>query len=333
MKKATLIYGDGIGKEVVKSAVDVIKATGADIEFEVETAGLEAVEKYGEPLPERVIESIRKNGVALKGPVTTPVGKGFRSVNVSLRKALNLYANVRPVKTYEGLKNRYDDIDMVIVRENTEGLYAGIEKKIEGGAETTRLITRKACDRITEYAFELARREDRKKVTALHKANICKLTDRVFLDAFYDAAKKYPEIEAEDLIIDAACMNLVMYPERYDVLVATNLFGDIVSDLCAGLIGGLGLTVGSNIGEEGAIFEAVHGSAPDIAGKNIANPTACILAGAKMLSYLGYIKEAEKIEKAVEETIREGKNLTRDLGGNLGTAEYTESLIEKMNQM
>lgn len=330
MKNVTLIYGDGIGKEVVKSAVEVIKATGADIGFEVETAGLEAVKKYGEPLPERVIESIRKNGVALKGPVTTPVGKGFRSVNVSLRKALNLYANVRPVKTYEGLKNRYEDIDMVIIRENTEGLYAGIEKKIEGGAETTRLITEKACLRIAEYAFELAAREGRKKVTALHKANICKLTDRVFLDAFYETAKKYPEIEAEDLIIDAACMNLVMYPERYDVLLATNLFGDIVSDLCAGLIGGLGLTTGSNIGEDGAIFEAVHGSAPDIAGKNIANPTACILAGAKMLHYLGYGKEAEKIEKAVEDTIREGKNLTRDLGGNLGTDEYTECLIDKI---
>lgn len=330
MKNVTLIYGDGIGKEVVKSAVEVIKATGADIGFEVETAGLEAVKKYGEPLPERVIESIRKNGVALKGPVTTPVGKGFRSVNVSLRKALNLYANVRPVKTYEGLKNRYEDIDMVIIRENTEGLYAGIEKKIEGGAETTRLITEKACLRIAEYAFELAAREGRKKVTALHKANICKLTDRVFLDTFYETAKKYPEIEAEDLIIDAACMNLVMYPERYDVLLATNLFGDIVSDLCAGLIGGLGLTTGSNIGEDGAIFEAVHGSAPDIAGKNIANPTACILAGAKMLHYLGYGKEAEKIEKAVEDTIREGKNLTRDLGGNLGTDEYTECLIDKI---
>ena len=330
MKKATLIYGDGIGKEVVESAVEVIKATGADIDFDVEIAGLEAVEKFGEPLPERVIESIRKNGVALKGPVTTPVGKGFRSVNVSLRKALNLYANVRPVKTYEGLKNRYENIDLVIVRENTEGLYAGIERKIEGGAETVRLITKKGCDRITRYAFELAKREGRKKVTALHKANICKLTDRIFLDSFYETAKDYPEIEAGDLIIDAACMNLVMYPERYDVLVATNLFGDIVSDLCAGLIGGLGLTVGSNIGEDGAIFEAVHGSAPDIAGKNIANPTACILAGAKMLSYMGYVKEAEKIEKAVEDTIREGKNLTRDLGGELGTKEFTECLIKKL---
>lgn len=330
MKNVTLIYGDGIGKEVMSSAVEVIKATGADINFEEEIAGLEAVEKYGEPLPKKVIDSIKKNKVALKGPVTTPVGKGFRSVNVTLRKELNLYANVRPVKTYEGLKNRYEDIDLVIIRENTEGLYAGIEKEIEGGAETTRLITKEASKRIAKYAFELARRENRKMVTALHKANICKLTDRVFLDAVNEVHKDYPEIELNDLIIDAACMNLVMYPEKYDVLLATNLFGDIVSDLCAGLIGGLGLTTGSNIGEDGAIFEAVHGSAPDIAGKNIANPTACILAGAKMLNYIGYKKEAKKIENAIESLIKEGKYLTKDLGGSLGTKEFTKKVIEKI---
>ncbi|MCR2033280.1 isocitrate/isopropylmalate dehydrogenase family protein [Anaerofustis stercorihominis] len=330
MKNVTLIYGDGIGKEVMSSAVEVIKATGADINFEEEIAGLEAVEKYGEPLPKKVIDSIKKNKVALKGPVTTPVGKGFRSVNVTLRKELNLYANVRPVKTYEGLKNRYEDIDLVIIRENTEGLYAGIEKEIEGGAETTRLITKEASKRIAKYAFELARRENRKMVTALHKANICKLTDRVFLDAVNEVHKDYPEIELNDLIIDAACMNLVMYPEKYDVLLATNLFGDIVSDLCAGLIGGLGLTTGSNIGEDGAIFEAVHGSAPDIAGKNIANPTACILAGAKMLNYIGYEKEAKKIENAIESLIKEGEYLTKDLGGSLGTKEFTKKVIEKL---
>lgn len=330
MKNVTLIYGDGIGKEVMSSAVEVIKATGADINFEEEIAGLEAVEKYGEPLPKKVIDSIKKNKVALKGPVTTPVGKGFRSVNVTLRKELNLYANVRPVKTYEGLKNRYEDIDLVIIRENTEGLYAGIEKEIEGGAETTRLITKEASKRIAKYAFELARRENRKMVTALHKANICKLTDRVFLDAVNEVHKDYPEIELNDLIIDAACMNLVMYPEKYDVLLATNLFGDIVSDLCAGLIGGLGLTTGSNIGEDGAIFEAVHGSAPDIAGKDIANPTACILAGAKMLNYIGYEKEAKKIENAIEGLIKEGKYLTKDLGGNLGTKEFTKRVIERL---
>lgn len=330
MKNVTLIYGDGIGKEVMSSAVEVIKATGADINFEEEIAGLEAVEKYGEPLPKKVIDSIKKNKVALKGPVTTPVGKGFRSVNVTLRKELNLYANVRPVKTYEGLKNRYEDIDLVIIRENTEGLYAGIEKEIEGGAETTRLITKEASKRIAKYAFELARRENRKMVTALHKANICKLTDRVFLDAVNEVHKDYPEIELNDLIIDAACMNLVMYPEKYDVLLATNLFGDIVSDLCAGLIGGLGLTTGSNIGKDGAIFEAVHGSAPDIAGKDIANPTACILAGAKMLNYIGYEKEAKKIENAIEGLIKEGKYLTKDLGGNLGTKEFTKRVIERL---
>lgn len=330
MKNVTLIYGDGIGKEVMSSAVEVIKATGADINFEEEIAGLEAVEKYGEPLPKKVIDSIKKNKVALKGPVTTPVGKGFRSVNVTLRKELNLYANVRPVKTYEGLKNRYEDIDLVIIRENTEGLYAGIEKEIEGGAETTRLITKEASKRIAKYAFELARRESRKMVTALHKANICKLTDRVFLDAVNEVHKDYPEIELNDLIIDAACMNLVMYPEKYDVLLATNLFGDIVSDLCAGLIGGLGLTTGSNIGKDGAIFEAVHGSAPDIAGKDIANPTACILAGAKMLNYIGYEKEAKKIENTIEGLIKEGKYLTKDLGGNLGTKEFTKRVIERL---
>ena len=247
-----------------------------------------------------------------------------------MRKELNLYANVRPVKTYEGLKNRYEDIDLVIIRENTEGLYAGIEKEIEGGAETTRLITKEASKRIAKYAFELARRENRKMVTALHKANICKLTDRVFLDAVNEVHKDYPEIELNDLIIDAACMNLVMYPEKYDVLLATNLFGDIVSDLCAGLIGGLGLTTGSNIGEDGAIFEAVHGSAPDIAGKNIANPTACILAGAKMLNYIGYEKEAKKIENAIESLIKEGEYLTKDLGGSLGTKEFTKKVIEKL---
>ena len=330
MKNVTLIYGDGIGKEVMASAVEVIKATGAEINFEEEIAGLEAVEKYGEPLPKKVIDSIKKNKVALKGPVTTPVGKGFRSVNVTLRKELNLYANVRPVKTYEGLKNRYEDIDLVIIRENTEGLYAGIEKEIEGGAETTRLITKKASERIAKYAFELARRENRKMVTALHKANICKLTDRVFLDAVNEVHKDYPEIELNDLIIDSACMNLVMHPEKYDVLLATNLFGDIVSDLCAGLIGGLGLTTGSNIGEDGAIFEAVHGSAPDIAGKNIANPTACILAGAKMLNYIGYKEEGARIEKTIEELIKEGKYLTQDLGGNLGTKEFTKKVIERL---
>lgn len=330
MKNVTLIYGDGIGKEVMASAVEVIKATGAEINFEEEIAGLEAVEKYGEPLPKKVIDSIKKNKVALKGPVTTPVGKGFRSVNVTLRKELNLYANVRPVKTYEGLKNRYEDIDLVIIRENTEGLYAGIEKEIEGGAETTRLITKKASERIARYAFELARRENRKMVTALHKANICKLTDRVFLDAVNEVHKDYPEIELNDLIIDAACMNLVMHPEKYDVLLATNLFGDIVSDLCAGLIGGLGLTTGSNIGEDGAIFEAVHGSAPDIAGKNIANPTACILAGAKMLNYIGYKEEGARIEKTIEELIKEGKYLTKDLGGDLGTKEFTKKVIERL---
>ncbi len=330
MKNVTLIYGDGIGKEVMTSAVEVIKATGAEINFEEEIAGLEAVEKYGEPLPKKVIDSIKKNKVALKGPVTTPVGKGFRSVNVTLRKELNLYANVRPVKTYEGLKNRYEDIDLVIIRENTEGLYAGIEKEIEGGAETTRLITKEASERIARYAFELARRENRKMVTALHKANICKLTDRVFLDAVNEVQEDYPEIELNDLIIDAACMNLVMHPEKYDVLLATNLFGDIVSDLCAGLIGGLGLTTGSNIGEDGAIFEAVHGSAPDIAGKNIANPTACILAGAKMLNYIGYTEEGAKIEKAIEELIKEGKYLTKDLGGDLGTKEFTKKVIERL---
>ncbi len=331
MKKVTLIEGDGIGFEVTKSAIEVIEKTGANIIWDRQVAGLEAIKTDNDPLPQRVIDSIKENKVALKGPITTPVGKGFRSVNVALRKELNLYANVRPAKSYKGLKGRYDDVDLIVVRENTEGLYSGVEHKVgDFGAESIRIITKDASERIAKYAFELARKENRKKVTALHKGNILKYTDGLFLDCVRRVAKDYPDIELDDLIIDAACMNLVMDPSRYDVLLATNLFGDIISDLCSGLIGGLGLTIGSNIGQEGAIFEAVHGSAPDIAGKDMANPSAVILAGASMLKHIGYEKEGFRIEEAITSLINEGKYITKDLGGTLGTKEFTQKVIERL---
>ena len=273
------------------------------------------IEKYGTPLPDHVIDSIRKNGVALKGPITTPVGKGFRSVNVALRKTFDLYANVRPAKTYPGVITRYDNIDLVIVRENTEDLYAGIEHMVgEDAAESIKLITRKGCERICRYAFEYAVREGRKKVTAVHKANIMKCTDGLFLDVAREIAKEYPQIEFTDSIVDAMCMRLVMHPEEYDVLVCPNLYGDIVSDLCAGLVGGLGLTPSANIGKDGAIFEPIHGSAPDIAGQHKINPTACILSASLMLAHLGEAKAAAAIEKAVTDVISEGKTLTQDMG-------------------
>ena len=289
------------------------------------------IEKYGTPLPDHVIDSIRKNGVALKGPITTPVGKGFRSVNVALRKTFDLYANVRPAKTYPGVITRYDHIDLVIVRENTEDLYAGIEHMVgEDAAESIKLITRKGCERICRYAFEYAVREGRKKVTAVHKANIMKCTDGLFLDVAREIAKEYPQIEFTDSIVDAMCMRLVMHPEEYDVLVCPNLYGDIVSDLCAGLVGGLGLTPSANIGKDGAIFEPIHGSAPDIAGQHKINPTACILSASLMLAHLGEAKAAAAIEKAVTDVISEGKTLTQDMGGTASTEEFADAVIAKL---
>lgn len=326
--KVTLIPGDGSGPEVIAAAKRVVEATGIAIEWEQAEAGAAMIEKYGTPLPDETIESIRRNGVALKGPVTTPVGTGFRSVNVAMRKIFDLYANVRPAKTYPGVISRYDNIDLVVVRENTEDLYAGIEHMVgEDAAESIKLITRKGCERIIRYAFDFAVREGRKKVTAVHKANIMKCTDGMFLDIARQIAKEYPQIEFNDSIVDAMCMRLVMYPEDYDVLVCPNLYGDIVSDLCAGLVGGLGLTPSANIGVSGAIFEPIHGSAPDIAGQHKINPTAAILSASLMLAHLGEAKAAADIEQAVTKVISEGKTLTQDMGGTASTEEFADAVI------
>ncbi len=274
------------------------------------------------------LDSIKENKVALKGPVTTPVGKGFRSVNVTLRKSLNLYANIRPVKSYKGIKSRYENVDLIIVRENTEDLYAGIEHMIgDDIAESIKVITKKASDRIVEYAFNLAKEENRNKVTAVHKANIMKLSDGLFLKCAKKIASRNQDVNFEDVIVDAMAMKLVLNPEKYDVLVMPNLYGDILSDMAAGLVGGLGLLPGANIGHKGAVFEAAHGAAPDIAGKNKANPTACILSGAMMLKYIGENEKAKKIENAIAKVFIDGKYLTEDLGGNSTTEEFTEAVI------
>lgn len=327
----TLIKGDGIGPEVTAAAKRVLDTAGCNIIWEEVEAGAHVIEKYGTPLPDYVLNSIKKNKIALKGPVTTPVGKGFKSVNVTLRQSLNLYANVRPIKTLEGIPSRYENVDLIIVRENSEDLYAGIEHMVgEDAAESIKIITRKASERIVKYAFDMARSEGRKKVSAVHKANIMKLSDGLFLKSARKIADEYKDIDFEDVIVDAMSMKLVLNPERYDVLVMPNLYGDILSDMAAGLVGGLGLVPGANIGEDGAVFEPAHGSAPDIAGKNIANPTACILSGVMMLRYIGENEKADRIEKAVEEVIKNKENLTFDLGGNLTTDKFTEKIIEKL---
>ena len=324
----TLIPGDGSGPEVIAAAKRVVEATGVPIVWEQAEAGAAMIEACGTPLPEETIASIRKNKVALKGPVTTPVGTGFRSVNVEMRKRFDLYANVRPAKTYPGVISRYENINLVVVRENTEDLYAGIEHMVgEDAAESIKLITRKGCERIIRYAFEFAVREGRKKVTAVHKANIMKCTDGMFLNIAREIAKEYPQIEFNDSIVDAMCMRLVMHPEDYDVLVCPNLYGDIVSDLCAGLVGGLGLTPSANIGVDGAIFEPIHGSAPDIAGQHKINPTAAILSASMMLAHLGEAKAAASIEKAIIKVIGEGKVLTQDMGGSASTEAFTDAVI------
>ncbi len=327
----TLIPGDGIGPEIVAATVRVLEATGVQIEWENQILGAQALEKYGETLPEASIESIRRNKVALKGPIMTPVGKGFTSVNVGLRKALDLYANVRPVKALPNVPCRYPELDLVIVRENTEGLYSGIEHiVVPGVVESLRIITEKASRRIVQYAFQYARDNDRKKVTAVHKANIMKLSDGLFLECFYSIAKEFPEIEADDKIIDNCCMQLVMRPEQFDVMVMENLFGDILSDLCAGLIGGLGLAPGANIGEHGAVFEAVHGSAPDIAGQGIANPTALILSAIQMLRYIGEREAGNRLEAALLAVFADGTAITRDLGGTAKTNEFARAIEDKI---
>lgn len=324
----TLILGDGIGPEVISSAVKVIEATGININWETVESGEDAIRTYGTPLPDYVINSIKKNKVALKGPVTTPVGKGFRSINVALRQGLNLFANIRPIKSYDEIDSLHKNVDFIIVRENTEDLYAGVEHMVgEDAAESIKIITRKASERICRYAFELAKIEGRKKVTLAHKANIMKLSDGLFLECGRKISEEYKDIEFEDIIIDAMCMKLVQHPQNYDVIVAPNLYGDILSDLSAGLVGGLGLAPGANIGNGIAVFEPVHGSAPDIAGKNIANPTSAILSGITMLKHIGEFEAAIKIERALKDTLKDENNRTIDLGGNLGTKEFTEKII------
>lgn len=330
----TLILGDGIGPEVISSTVKVIEATGANISWELVEAGENAIKTHGTPLPDYVINSIKKNKVALKGPVTTPIGKGFRSINVALRQELNLFANIRPIKSYAGIDSLHKNVDFIIVRENTEDLYAGVEHMVgEDAAESIKIITRKASERICRYAFELARKEGRKKVTLAHKANIMKLSDGLFLQCGRRISEEYKDIKFEDIIIDAMCMKLVQLPQDYDVIVAPNLYGDILSDLSAGLIGGLGLAPGANIGNEIAVFEPVHGSAPDIAGKNIANPTSAILSGITMLKHIGEIESAIKIEKSLKYTLKDKNSRTIDLGGSLGTKEFTEKIIDMMERI
>ena len=332
-RKITVIPGDGIGPSIIESAIQILTHAGCDFEYEYADAGLVALEKHGELLPQATLDLIEKNKVSLKGPLTTPVGGGFTSINVSLRKKFNLYANVRPVISFKGTRSRYDNIDIITVRENTEGMYSGAGQKRSDdnkSAEAMSIITRDGAERIVKFAFELARQEGRKKVTIIHKANILKSTSGLFLEVARQVAARYPDIQNEEMIVDAACMNLVMYPERFDVMVTTNLFGDILSDLCAGLVGGLGMAPGANIGEGAAIFEAVHGSAPDIAGKNIANPTSVILASIQMLEYLGMQDKAERIREAVRATIESGDRVTRDLGGTASTSEFTQAIIDRL---
>lgn len=331
MHNITLIKGDGIGPEISDAVVEILDKAGAKINWDIQTAGADVAEIEGDPLPKRVIESIKKNKTALKAPVTTPIGKGFRSVNVRLRKELDLYANIRPCKNIEGIQTPFDNVDLVVVRENTEDLYAGIEEKIdENTMHAIKVITRKSSTRIVEYAFNYAKKMGRKTIWAVTKANICKLTDGLFLDCAREVAKNYPEIEYKEILVDALCMQLVQNPSKFDVLVMPNLYGDIVSDLTAGLIGGLGVAQGANMGVDCAVFEPVHGSAPDIKGQNLANPTALLLCAIEMLKYLNEFEIAKKVENAVYKTIKEGKVLTKDLGGNSTTTEFTKEIIRNL---
>jgi len=330
--RVTLIPGDGIGPELAEATRRVLEASGVAFEWEVQDAGEAMLAEHGTPLPDSVLDSIRRNKVALKGPITTPVGEGFRSVNVTLRQVLGLYANLRPARSIKGLETRYDDVDLVIVRENTEDLYAGIEHMVgPDAAESIKIITRAASERIARFAFDYAVANSRKKVTAVHKANIMKLSDGLFLESCRTIAADYEgRIEFEDRIVDNMCMQLVQKPDLYDVLVLPNLYGDIVSDLCAGLVGGLGVAPGANIGTEAAVFEAVHGSAPKYAGLNKANPTALILSGVLMLRHLGEQDAAVRVETALREVIAEGRRTTYDLGGDTGTREFADAIIERL---
>src|SRR3954449_11888074 len=329
--KIPLLPGDGIGPEVTASVVSIIECAGVDVEWEKYFVGSEALARFGDPLPPEVLESVLRNKVALKGPVTTPVGTGFQSINVRLRKTLDLYANLRPVKSLPNIKTRYPDIDLVIVRENTESLYSGLEHEVVPGVvESLKIITEKASTRIARFAFEYARKNKRKKVHSIHKANIMKLSDGLFLRCSRNLAKEYPEITYGEHIVDNTCMQLVMNPYQYDVMVMENLYGDIISDLCAGLVGGLGLVPSANLGEHCAIFEAVHGSAPDIAGKNLANPTALLRSALLMLRHIGEPEAALKIRNALEKVYRDRDKLTKDVGGKAGTSEFADEVVKEV---
>ena len=329
--KITLIPGDGIGPEVTQAAVRVLEATGLKFDWETFAAGAEAYEKYHEYIPKELIESIERTKVGLKGPVTTPIGGGFASINVELRKRFELYANFRPIRNLPHIPTRYPDVDLIIVRENTEGLYSGIEHEVVPGVvESLKIMTAKACTRISRFAFEYGRKNKRKKIHAIHKANIMKLSDGLFLRCARDVAKEYPEITYAEHIVDNTCMQLVMNPYQYDMLLMENLYGDIISDLCAAFVGGLGMVPSANFGEDCAIFEAVHGSAPDIAGKNLANPTAIIRCSLLMLRHLGELEAATKIRNALEKVYQHREKLTKDAGGEAGTSQFADSIIQAM---
>lgn len=330
MKTITLINGDGIGPEISQSVVKIIEKSGLEIDWDIQTAGSDVIESEGTPLPQRVLESIKKNKVALKAPVTTPIGKGFRSINVQLRKDLDLYANLRPCKNLPGIDTRFKDVNLVVVRENTEDLYAGVEEQIdENTAHSIKIITRKASERICKFAFDYAVKNNRKEVCVVTKANIMKLSDGLFLDSYRKVAQNYPQIQTREILVDNLCMQLVQDPTKFDVLVLPNLYGDIVSDLTAGLIGGLGVAQGANIGLNCAVFEPVHGSAPDIKGQNKANPTALLLSAIEMLRYINEDNYAQKIENALFKTLSQGFK-TKDIGGNLTTTEFTDKIISNL---
>ena len=326
--KITLLPGDGIGPEVTAAVVQIIECAGVDVEWEKYFVGAEAISRFGDPLPKEVLDSVLRNKVALKGPVTTPVGTGFASINVRLRKTLDLYANLRPVKSMPNILTRYENIDLIVVRENTESLYAGLEHEVVPGVvESLKIITEKASTRIARFAFEYARTHGRKRVTAVHKANIMKLSDGLFLQCFRNVAKEYPNIEADDRIVDNLCMQLVVNPNQFDILLLENLYGDIVSDLTAGLVGGLGVVAGANIGENGAVFEAVHGSAPDIAGQNKANPLALLQSAVLMLQHIGEMDPAKRIQDAITKVLAMGpENRTRDIDGTGTTMDFTAAI-------
>lgn len=330
MHNITLIKGDGIGPEITDAVVKIIKAAGVDIVWDIQTAGADVIKKEGVPLPQRVIDSVKRNKIALKSPVTTPIGKGFRSVNVQLRKELDLYANLRPCYNLPNIETRYENVDIVVVRENTEDLYAGIERQVdENTAESIKIITRAASERIAEFAFDYAVKNNRKEVCVVTKANICKLSDGLFLDCARKIAKKYPNIGFREILVDNCCMQLVQNPNQFDTLLLPNLYGDIVSDLCAGLVGGLGIAQGANIGKDYAVFEPVHGSAPDIAGQDKANPTAMLMSAIEMLNFIGETTATAKIKSALFETLKSGIK-TADIGGNASCSEFTNAVVQRL---